>query len=112
MSETKIFKIGQIVTEEKEGRIITMFNQIVNVKPGDKAIINSRGNKEYITGEARGKKCIGEDIEVKGYDTASIANLIINHLKYVGDFESALEDFDIDIKDIQESIENTLDNIL
>ena len=107
------YKIGQKIVAEKDFDVKGFFDEpSIPVKKGDEAFIDSKGMIRWQTGKARGKIQKLNDAEMVGYDTKNIANIIIDSLGRYGVLEEILEDYDIDISDIKETIEYALDDIV
>lgn len=108
-------KIGQEIkiTESRQLESIGG-GQIFNVKEGDKALITKSGIK-YLTGEARGKIVFGNEEKVNSYDVENIAQRIAKNLVYtLGNyqFKEYLEDIDLTLKDVTNSILEELEEFL
>lgn len=102
-------KIGREVIIEEDFEIEGLKDK-KQVKKGDKGFVDSRGFVHYLTGEARGKMQKIDRVEMKGYDTGNIAEIILIYLNYFG-IKDMLNDYDIDKKDFKEKIEEALDEI-
>lgn len=107
------FKIGQEV-EIQEGYDMNspLTGNIIEVKKGDKGIINGRGMVYLTTGEGRGKlHKVCDKEEIKGYDYGNIAKKVLNRL--IGEYglDEFLDGYDIPKEELIYSIEEELKDI-
>lgn len=106
-------EIGQKMVVKENFEILTdISNTKLEVKKGDVGFIDANGMIHYLSGQARGKIHNIADVEVKGYDIENITELIYRQLKsdfYINDM---LEDYEIDIREFKDSIEDILSEIL
>lgn len=108
-------KIGQEIKITESRKLESICGgQILNVKEGDKALITKHGVK-YLTGEARGKIVFDNEEKVISYDVENIAKRIAKNLSYdLGqcEFEDYLEEMDLTLKDVIDSILEELEEFL
>lgn len=106
-------KIGQKIVVQENYEIETCItNTKLQVKKGDVGFIDSHGLIHYLSGQARGKIHNIADVEVKGYDIENISELIFRQLKSDFHINDMLEDYEIDIREFKDSIEDILSEIL
>lgn len=106
-------KIGQKLVVQENYEISTCIsNTNLQVKKGDVGFIDANGMIHYLSGQARGKIHNIADVEVKGYDIENIAELIFRQLKSDFHINDILEDYDIDVREFKDSIEDILSEIL
>lgn len=105
--------IGQEV-EISEGFPLesVLAGKTVNVKKGDKGVVDSNGFIHYISGEARGKIQKFADVELNGYDVENISKLIYKRLDGQFGIDAMLEDNSIGKEDFIAEIEYILSDIL
>lgn len=108
-------KIGQEITIIEPRQLESICGEkTFNVKEGDKALITKRGVK-YLTGEARGKIVFDNEEKVISYDVENIAKRIAKNLSYdLGqcEFEDYLEEMDLTLKDVIDSILEELEEFI
>lgn len=108
-------KIGQEIKITESRKLESICGgQILNVKEGDKALITKYGVK-YLTGEARGKIIFNNEEKVINYDVENIAKRIADNLYYdLGhcDFEDYLEEIDLTLNDVINSILEELEQFI
>lgn len=108
-------KIGQELVAQKDYEINGFSDEEpIKVKAGSKAVVNANGYIEHTTGAARGKIQMlnEENFKIKGYDVENIAKMILDRLKYACEFETVMEDYDLEEKYVLEQIECELDRVL
>ncbi len=104
--------IGSIVkiSEDIEvKRVISGSNR--TIKAGTTAVVNSDGDLFILTGTEQ-NTTLNKGYEVYGYDTKSIAELILRRLNFEINLGDILEENDIDRSDFIELTESMLDDIL
>ncbi|MGL5642048.1 MAG: hypothetical protein ACRDDM_07255, partial [Paraclostridium sp.] len=82
------------------------------VKKGDKAIVNSRGFIEYISGKSKGIRQVVKGITVEDYDHRNISKMILQRLINVYNLEEFMEYEEIESKEMIDEIEDVLCEIL
>lgn len=110
----KKLEIGQEITIEEDFTLeTTIGKRQLNVKKGDRAIVDSKCRARYITGEAKGViQMLGKDTYVDGYDTLNISRMVLNRLNAVYGLEEYFDDNDIDPREFIGEIEDILMDIL
>lgn len=113
MEELKKAKIGQEIQitegfEIKKG----VSGKKVEIKEGDRAIVNSDGLLQYISGNANGMLQKVDSIEVDGYDHSNIAKMLYRRLDRYFGISDYLEFNEIDESRFIEEIEDVLMDIL
>lgn len=104
------YKLGDVITIDKNHTIQSFGGKELNVDKGDKAIVTSTGLK-YITGEAKGKIVL-LDGDIKGCNYDNIANLIYQRLSLNYDLDSYIDDNDLNMLDVVDDISDILMDIL
>ncbi|MFR2889142.1 MAG: hypothetical protein ACLTDM_13215 [Clostridium butyricum] len=108
-------KIGQEITITEPRQLESLSGEkIFNVKEGDKALMTKHGVK-YLTGEARGKIVFNSEEKVINYDVENIAKRVADNLFYdLGhcDFEDYLEEIDLTLNDVINSILEELEQFI
>lgn len=93
----------------------------LDIKPGDECYIAMMGNEvpafNFLTGNLAGKTLLmnkneKEDFIIEGYDTHSIASMLMNRIGWRCGLDDAMEEFEIDKKRCIEEMEDLLDEIL
>lgn len=106
------YKIGQQIEFKEDYSVKTFNGRNIEVKKGDKAIVNSRGFIEYTSGKAKGIRQIVDGITVEGYDHMNISKQILNRLLSEYDLQEFMDYEEISIKGFLEEIEDVLCEIL
>lgn len=105
-------KIGEIINFDKEIKLNAMEHEKeLIVKEKDKGIVTGKGNILILNGDCEGK-IILQNLEVKGYDTNNIADLILNLLTREYGIDNYLNDEDIDKDEVKDEISFLLKDIL
>ena len=108
-----IKQIGEEITILKDYKIELAFSgDKLQVKEGDKGFIDSKGSIHYITGKARGKIHRLGNIEVDGYDCENIAKMLFRRIKNEFNLGEYFEDYEISEREVIESLEDVLSDIL
>jgi hypothetical protein len=93
----------------------------LDIKPGDECYIVMMGNEvpafNFLTGNLAGKTLLmneneKEDFIIEGYDTHSIASMLMNRIGWHCGVDEALEEFEIDKERCISEMEEMLDEIL
>lgn len=88
----RTYRIGEKIEAIKDYEIEkSISNEKIKVKKGDEAIITSKGNVRYISGDAKDMIQKFGGVQIKGYDHKSIADMIYNHLNKTFDIGNSLE---------------------
>lgn len=106
------YKIGQeveIISDYEISDYLT--NNKIQVKNGDKGFIDSKGNIHYTTGAARGKIHFVPNAGIEGYDIENITDLIYTRIKNQFNIKEYLDDYEIEVEDFKNEIEDVLTNI-
>lgn len=110
MEEKTIYKIGQILTSECDV-------EVEKVLSGDKVIV-PKGNKIIIGADNMAHHLrngmiqpLGENIEVKGYDTKGISKFIFSWISRFYPIDEMLEDYEVDEKEFKSEMECALEEI-
>lgn len=103
------YKIGQILTSKEDTEVeLALSDEKVIVPKGNKVVIGADGFAHYLK-----DGCIqplAESIEVKGYDTEGIAQVVYGWLNSKFNLqEDMLDEFDVTEKEFMEEIEWALD---
>lgn len=104
------YKIGQILTSQEE-KIVekALSGEKVTIKKGDKVIIGADNMAHHIsTGMIQH---LGENAEVKGYDTKGLAQYLYSHLCNYCPLKEILDDYGIEENVFEKEIEFALDEI-
>ena len=109
------YKIGQEIIIDKDKKIESVLgNTVIDVKKGDKALI-TRNSIKFLTGEARGKIMLLEKEKIEGFDMDNIIKRIAKNVYYeLGQyvFDEFLEEMDLSLKDVEDSIYEELSQFI
>lgn len=102
------FKIGQEVVVDENFTIQSVItSKTMEVKMGDKGIIDSEGNLHLKTGNAKGKIIpYTEKENLKGYDIQNIAQMIFKRLNDEFHLADIIYAYDIEKEDFIDAIES------
>lgn len=110
MEEKTTYKIGQILTSNYDV-------EVEKALSGDKVIV-PKGNKIIIGADNMAHHLrngmiqpLGENIEVKGYDTEGIAEFIFSWISRFYPIDEMFEGYEVDEKEFKSEIEYSLDEI-
>lgn len=106
------YKIGEQIEFKKDYSVETFNGRKLEVKKGDKAIVNSRGFIEYTSGKAKGIRQIVDGIKVEGYDHMNISKQILKRLISGYNLEGFMEEEELSMQEFLEEIEDVLCEIL
>lgn len=103
-------KIGELIKLDKDIDIQTFGGNILKAQKGDSGVITQDGSIYLLDGRAQ-NKIITTEIEPKGIDYSSIAQLIFRRINIELDLGELLKDNDIDSKDCIDLIESVIEDI-
>lgn len=110
--ENKEYKIGQQIEFKEDFNVKTFNGRKLEVKKGDKAVVNSKGFIEYISGNSKGIRQVVEGMIVKDYDHRNIAEMIYNRLNLIYGLENFVSDEEIEYSEMIDEMEDVLCEIL
>ena len=104
-----VYKIGQIPTLTCDVEVETVFGKAAILKKGSKVIIGADKLAHHFDGKIQP---LGKNDRVEGYDHEGIAKYIMMHLKRELPLTDMMDDYGIEEKDILNTLEYTLYEIL
>ena len=119
--EKKKVKLGERFIWQNEHEVSTMIAENkLTIKPGDHCFIGMANGMmcfNFITGDMTGKVLLlnpqeRDEFEVSGYDTNSIAKLLLERIGWRCGVDEALDEFEIDKERCISEMEELLDDIL
>ena len=103
------YKIGQILTSNRDIEVEKMFGEKVIILKGNKIIIGADKFAHHLKDGMI--QPLQEGIIVDGYDTEGIAEYLTKKLSAIFPLEEMLEDYDIEKARFEEEIDFLLDDI-
>ena len=103
------YKIGQILTSNRDIEVEKMFGEKVIIPKGNKIIIGADKFAHHLKDGMI--QPLQECIIVDGYDTEGIAEYLTKKLSAIFPLEEMLEDYDIEKARFEEEIDFLLDDI-
>ena len=103
-------KIGELIKLDKDINVKTFGGNILKAKKGDRGFITQDGSIYLLDGRAQ-NKIITTEIEPRGIDYSSIAQLIFRRINIELDLGDLLKDNDIEPKDCIDLIESVIEDI-
>ena len=101
------YNIGEILTIKDDTQVEGIFGDKKNIKSGTKLYIGA----DKFTHMLNGMMSPIEDGDIEGYSVEGIADFIYNFVSNRLPIDDMLEDYDIEVKDFKEHIEDALEEL-